>query len=283
MVTATVVEHYRAKKILIWKYRPGLRYRRRRLLPQAEGLAVDAMAARLLLADRGEGVEAHVQGDEGDGDPPVPQSRKKPRREMQAGRGGGRGALPRSEDSLVAFGVAQRLLDVGRGGHPADAPDLVESRLALQADPAGLLFPTENRYPQRRALEVHHRARRQLPGRPDERFPLAPGQRPQQQDLGRRAAAAAAQQPGRQHPRVVEHQDVTGFEVVGQVEYQRVLDGGRTRVEHQHPRRVALDRRALRDQAGGQLVVEVSRPHWWTAGPAGAGTRSAPRRGRGRR
>jgi len=27
---ATVVEHYRAKKILIWKYRPGLRYRRRR-------------------------------------------------------------------------------------------------------------------------------------------------------------------------------------------------------------------------------------------------------------
>ncbi len=29
-VTATVVDHYRAKKILIWKYRPGLRYRRRK-------------------------------------------------------------------------------------------------------------------------------------------------------------------------------------------------------------------------------------------------------------
>ncbi len=29
-VAATVVEHYRAKKVLIWKYRPGLRYRRRR-------------------------------------------------------------------------------------------------------------------------------------------------------------------------------------------------------------------------------------------------------------
>ncbi len=29
-VKATVVDHYRAKKILIWKYRPGLRYRRRR-------------------------------------------------------------------------------------------------------------------------------------------------------------------------------------------------------------------------------------------------------------
>src|SRR5258706_3545494 len=29
-VSTTVVEHYRAKKILIWKYRPGLRYRRRR-------------------------------------------------------------------------------------------------------------------------------------------------------------------------------------------------------------------------------------------------------------
>jgi large subunit ribosomal protein L21 len=29
-VTATVVEHYRAEKILVWKYRPGLRYRRRR-------------------------------------------------------------------------------------------------------------------------------------------------------------------------------------------------------------------------------------------------------------
>src|SRR5689334_7312901 len=30
VVRATVVEHYRAKKILVWKYRPGLRYRRRR-------------------------------------------------------------------------------------------------------------------------------------------------------------------------------------------------------------------------------------------------------------
>jgi large subunit ribosomal protein L21 len=29
-VTVTVVEHYRAEKILIWKYHPGLRYRRRR-------------------------------------------------------------------------------------------------------------------------------------------------------------------------------------------------------------------------------------------------------------
>jgi large subunit ribosomal protein L21 len=29
-VQATVVEHYRAEKILIWKYRPGLRYRRRK-------------------------------------------------------------------------------------------------------------------------------------------------------------------------------------------------------------------------------------------------------------
>ncbi|PJF31788.1 MAG: 50S ribosomal protein L21 [Candidatus Thermofonsia Clade 1 bacterium] len=29
-VQATVLGHYRAKKILIWKYRPGLRYRRRR-------------------------------------------------------------------------------------------------------------------------------------------------------------------------------------------------------------------------------------------------------------
>jgi large subunit ribosomal protein L21 len=30
VVSATVLEHYRAKKILIWKYRPGLRYRRRK-------------------------------------------------------------------------------------------------------------------------------------------------------------------------------------------------------------------------------------------------------------
>src|SRR5436309_3272996 len=30
VVVATLVEHYRAKKILIWKYRPGLRYRRRK-------------------------------------------------------------------------------------------------------------------------------------------------------------------------------------------------------------------------------------------------------------
>ncbi|HRE46894.1 MAG TPA: 50S ribosomal protein L21 [Aggregatilineales bacterium] len=30
VVKATVVEDYRGDKVLIWKYRPGLRYRRRR-------------------------------------------------------------------------------------------------------------------------------------------------------------------------------------------------------------------------------------------------------------
>jgi large subunit ribosomal protein L21 len=30
VVKATVLDHYRAKKILVWKYRPGLRYRRRK-------------------------------------------------------------------------------------------------------------------------------------------------------------------------------------------------------------------------------------------------------------
>lgn len=30
VVQAVVVEHYRAEKVLIWKYRPGLRYRKRR-------------------------------------------------------------------------------------------------------------------------------------------------------------------------------------------------------------------------------------------------------------
>jgi large subunit ribosomal protein L21 len=29
-VQVTVIEHYRAPKILVWKYRPGLRYRKRR-------------------------------------------------------------------------------------------------------------------------------------------------------------------------------------------------------------------------------------------------------------
>ena len=30
VVKATVVDHYRAKKILVWRYRPGLRYRKRK-------------------------------------------------------------------------------------------------------------------------------------------------------------------------------------------------------------------------------------------------------------
>jgi large subunit ribosomal protein L21 len=30
VVNATVVDHYRAKKILVWKYRPGLRFRKRK-------------------------------------------------------------------------------------------------------------------------------------------------------------------------------------------------------------------------------------------------------------
>ena len=85
-------------------------------------------------------------------------------------------------------------------------------------------------------------------------------QRLEQQHLGRRPGRAVQAQAGRDHPGVVEHDQVAWLEQFGQVGARAVLGRARPPVDEQPCRVARLDRR-LRDPLRRQLVVEVVKLH----------------------
>ena len=68
---------------------------------------------------------------------------------------------------------------------------------------------------------------------------------------------AAAEQPRREHSRVVDDEQVTGAQVSGKPRDRAVLDASARALEDHEPRRPAR-RRRLRDEFVGQIEVEVS-------------------------
>ena len=73
---------------------------------------------------------------------------------------------------------------------------------------------------------------------------------------GLRPKARAANDAG-----VVEHQEVAGAQIRGQLAHQGVSHGAGGCLEHQQPARGAFRRWLLRDQLGGQIVGEVLAAH----------------------
>ena len=67
---------------------------------------------------------------------------------------------------------------------------------------------------------------------------------------------ASAEQPGRQHPRVVEDEQIAGSEQVGQVEELAVFQRAVAAADDQQPRPVALGGRFLGDQLRREVVIE---------------------------
>ena len=75
------------------------------------------------------------------------------------------------------------------------------------------------------------------------------------------AAGAAADQPGGQHARVVEDEQVAGVEQGRQVVEMAVGRRRAVAAHHQQARLVAFRRRFLGDQAVGKLVIELVDVH----------------------
>ena len=77
-------------------------------------LTVHAVGARVVVADRPERVQAHVQDQGRKTDPAGRESLQQARRKVQAGRRRGGRTVGIGEDRLVALGVADPAADVGR-------------------------------------------------------------------------------------------------------------------------------------------------------------------------
>ena len=74
-------------------------------------------------------------------------------------------------------------------------------------------------------------------------------------------AFAASEKPGRQHPSVVQDEEVARSEQTGKFEKNAVAEFTRIAVEVQQTRRSAIRQRLLRDQFLGKVKIEVRNQH----------------------
>ena len=92
--------------------------------------------------------------------------------------------------------------------------------------------------------------------------PARVGKLAQQEDLRRTPGwDLAGGQPGRDNPRLVEHDDVARAQVFRQIAERAVLDGPGSALQHQHARGIAWLGGRLGDSAGRQMVVEIRESH----------------------
>ena len=133
---------------------------------------MDSVLARIVHPHRPEGIEADVQGHEGDSHTAITNRRQQRRREVQASRRRRRRPFLASVDRLVPLTVRKSLLDVGRRGHLTDAADFRKwIGDAVEPHGCGLPVPRLDGDGQRRSLERDLGACPQPAGGSDQRLP----------------------------------------------------------------------------------------------------------------
>jgi predicted transcriptional regulator len=81
------------------------------------------------------------------------------------------------------------------------------------------------------------------------------------QQLDPATAGLASEDACRDHPRVVEHQQVAGAQTLRQIGDGGIRDGATVAIQAQQATRAALDEWGLGDQRGRQFVSEVGTAH----------------------
>ncbi|MNV44906.1 hypothetical protein D3C71_1366840 [compost metagenome] len=217
------------------------------------------MFFQIVHADRLEGARAHVQGHVAEIHALVLQRGQQGLIEVQAGgRGGHRADLAR-EHSLVALAVVHtRLaLDVGRQRQPAGMQqpllqrlghvELQHIELAIAAQHLGLATGVERDA----AARLGRLAGANL------RAGLLATEQALDQDLDPAAGGLLPEQTRRDHPRVVEDQQVAGLQQLRQITDMAVIECLRRRRHQQQAAGRTLGQGGLGDQRLGQLVVEI--------------------------
>ena len=208
-------------------------------------LAVHWVVGELVHSNGPERVEPDVQRDPLDVEPI-----KQLRREVQAGRRRCGRAIASRVDRLVALRVLERLGDVGRERSLSG-----ERALEPQA-PAAL---AERLQELDRAEPL---ARPELARGSGETFPGSVlAQALQEQHLRLTAAWALEPQPGGEHSRVVDDDERSRRELLGQLVEAPVPGRPSLALVDQESRVVPPLGRMLRDQLAGQLVVELGHLH----------------------
>ncbi len=185
-------------------------------------LLMHPMFEDIVHTHRQERAQSHVQSHRMDLHSPAPQTLEGLRREMQTGRGRGHRAGGAGEDGLITFPIGRIVLPPDVGGQ-RDAAHPFESRGEIagagKTDMAVGSFATG----QDGSLDF---AAEQQPGARSGRFgtfgqtrPVLPirGQATDQEHLDLATAALFAEQPRRNHPGIVEYQQIPGPEILTQI------------------------------------------------------------------
>jgi hypothetical protein len=97
----------------------------------------------------------------------------------------------------------------------------------------------------------------------EHRLPAIVADRADKQRLDRLPGIEDAEQPRRENPGVVEHQDVAGLQILGDVQERAVLDPAAGPIHDQEAGRVPFGSRLLRDQVRRKIVIEMAEEHWY--------------------
>ena len=185
------------------------------------------------------------------------QPREEPLGEVESRRGGGHRSRDPGEHGLIPLAIRRRVgaLDVRRQGHVPDALDHLLDRPPALDRQANVTSPERvlrhDFARERTACSLAHerRARPELLARVHERVPRLGVEAPEQEALDRPAARhTTAQQARREHPGVVDHQQVAGAQEGRQVGHPCAHGRPRRALEDHQPRVAPLVWRHLRHQ-----------------------------------
>jgi len=218
-------------------------------------LGVDSMLRRIFLADRPEGVEAHVELDRFDAHAFVDDPFEELGCEVEAGGWSGGRALVSGEHSLVLALVLERLCYVGRQWHSAEPVDGAQKarpvRGELHEPSTALVYLCDDQTGEQPVTEDDLRSGLESASGLDQALPRTGVALSKQQDL--RLATGPllrADKPAWQYARLVDHEQVALAHVVRKITEGAMLHSPTSSVEHEQPTGVPGLRGVLRDEPG---------------------------------
>ena len=185
---------------------------------------------------------------------------------MKPGGRGGSGAHLFGINGLIALRILKLRLDIGRQRHLAQLLQLFQKN-SLIVKPDQAVAPLQHLCDlsgKRTVSKGDLGSRLHFPARPDQTFPGLVSPVNEQQHLHRAASREpVADQSSGQHPRVVQHQTVSGPEKAGQVVKVYVFGGAGMLIQHQQPGAVPTLQRGLSNELLRQIKVKIRGFYGW--------------------
>ena len=221
------------------------------------------MLRDLVLFHRAEGAQTHMKGDIAQLDAHSLDLLQQLRGEVQSRRGGRRRADHLRINRLIALLILQFSLDIRRKRHPAQLlQNLKKDAFVLKMyQPVAI---GQNLLHLRLKLTFskgNTGTLAQLFARAHKTLPHVASLVHQQQDLHRAAGRTVADEPGRQHPGVIQHEAVPGAQELGQVIEMMVADLTGGLVQCHQPGAVPAVKWSLRNELLGQVIVKIACLH----------------------